>query len=419
MLSTHSSASRAWSRVLKRSSPIAPITVRCSPRLTCARSPSASMRRQTSSISASPIPGFSTMIISIPSRRSEPGARPKKQKGPRAAGPSARGPWFVRFALRHGAAGQTVAKVVAEEARPARVPRPHGARTVGLPAPCQEPVFWPERWPDQRPPRAPRGSTGDRSPPPRPGRPRAQRTASPPCTADRSCRARASRCLARPAPAGVRRRRHGGSRPRPPAALPAASARPTVRQGPSRPATRPLGWGPTADRPGSPTHSENQGTAQRIARSRSREAVAGARRAGVRGPRRPRQRPARRRSASQASQGTEGRPSVAARTRGPWKSEPPVGTRPELPAEAEELRRLLRRVLGVVALDAVEEPRGGELADHPLGVLVESRMRHDGQSAGPADDLARLPRQRPSGVPTYAGLPAARKRSKASRTVPT
>ena len=33
MLSTHSSASSAWSRVLKRSSPIAPITVRCSPRL--------------------------------------------------------------------------------------------------------------------------------------------------------------------------------------------------------------------------------------------------------------------------------------------------------------------------------------------------------------------------------------------------
>ena len=33
MLSTHSIASSAWSRVLKRSSPIAPITVRCSPRL--------------------------------------------------------------------------------------------------------------------------------------------------------------------------------------------------------------------------------------------------------------------------------------------------------------------------------------------------------------------------------------------------
>ena len=92
MLSTHSSASSAWSRVLNRSSPIAPITVRCSPRLTCARSPSASMRRQTSSISASPIPGFSTMIISIPSRRAGPGACPKKQKGPRVAGPSARGP---------------------------------------------------------------------------------------------------------------------------------------------------------------------------------------------------------------------------------------------------------------------------------------------------------------------------------------
>ena len=126
MLSTHSRASRAWRRVLKRSSPIAPMMVRCSPRLTWARSPSASMRRQTSSISASPTPGFRTMIIAIPSRRYEPGARPKKQKGPRAASPSARGPWFVRFALRHGAAGQTVAKVVAEEARPTRGPRPHG-----------------------------------------------------------------------------------------------------------------------------------------------------------------------------------------------------------------------------------------------------------------------------------------------------
>src|SRR4030095_11408013 len=51
---------------------------------------------------------------------------PKKAKGTRAASPSPRAPWCLGFAIRQGAAGQTVAKVVAEEPRPTRSPRPHG-----------------------------------------------------------------------------------------------------------------------------------------------------------------------------------------------------------------------------------------------------------------------------------------------------
>ncbi len=52
-LSTHSSDSSARRRSLARSSPIAPTTVRSSPRIVWARYPIASMRRQTSAISSS------------------------------------------------------------------------------------------------------------------------------------------------------------------------------------------------------------------------------------------------------------------------------------------------------------------------------------------------------------------------------
>ena len=86
-----------------------------------------------------------------------------------------------------------------------------------------------------------------------------------------------------------------------------------------------------------------------------------------------------------------GWPSVPARTLRPVKVGSTRAHQAQLPAEAEEPGRLLRRVLGVVALHAVEETRPREPPDHAFGVLMESRVRHDRQPAGPADDLARLP----------------------------
>src|SRR4029453_14425955 len=61
------------------------------------------------------------------------------------------------------------------------------------------------------------------------------------------------------------------------------------------------------------------------------------------------------------------------------------GHQPELPAEADEMAALLAGVLGVVALDAVEQTLARQLADQRLRLGLEAGMGHDGHAAGPVD----------------------------------